>query len=171
MKPTYVNSRHSPNTLLSFCLLWFKQNPWVIKTTLGIVNPRYRTRKMFTSLLSTQLQLIEQVALRPSPALTSQCSRQNSSRESQVYQNGTRHNVLNKARWSCLIWSSSGSAISSVSKLCGGEFCGGENPPYLTSHCSSSSHTPWPQACHTLALQSSMAPSSFGNKYKNFFFF
>ena len=125
---------------------------------------------MFTSLLSTQLQLIEQVALRPSPALTSQCSRQNSSRESQVYQNGTRHNILNKARWSCLIWSSSGSAISSISKLCGGEFCGAENPPYLTSHCSSSSHTPWPQACHTLALQSSMAPSSFGNKYKVFFF-
>lgn len=170
MKAAYINSRHSPNTLLSFCLLWLKQNPWVIKTTSGIVNPRYRTRKMFTSLLSTQLQLIEQVASRRSPALTSQCSRQNSPWESQVYQNGTRHNILNKVRWPRLIWSSPGSIISSISKLCGGEFCGGENPPYLTSRCSSSSNTPQPQACHTLALQPSMAPSSFGNKY-NFFFF
>ena len=60
------------------------------------------------------------------------------------------------------------SIISSTSRLCSGEFCGGESLPYLASPCSSSSHTPQPQACHTPAMQPSTAPSSLGIKY-NFF--
>ena len=61
-------------------------------------------------------------------------------------------------------------SLLAASGSCAVGICGGESPPYLASPCSSPSHTPQPQACHILALQPSIAPSSFGNN-NNFFFF
>lgn len=60
-------------------------------------------------------------------------------------------------------------SLLAASGSCAVGICGGESPPYLASPCSSPSHTPQPQACHILALQPSIAPSSFGNN-NNFFF-